>query len=86
MSFLLLRTELADGACVRVSHLVVRPQQAARLPLLLPLPGQTLLLLLQLLLLLLQEPHGLQQFPPLLLRLLAVLRRGGEVGREKQAG
>lgn len=58
-----------------LSNLVVCPQKAACLPLLLPLPGEPLLLLLQLLFLLLQESHGLQQIPSLLLRLLHTLAR-----------
>lgn len=51
-------------------------QQATRLPLLLPLPGKSLLLILQLLLFLLEEPHGLQELPALLLRLLHALPNG----------
>lgn len=56
------------------SNLVMCPQQATRLPLLLPFPDQALLLLLQLLLLLLQETHGFQQVSALLLGLLDTLR------------
>lgn len=64
-------TKLTLGG--ELSHLVMCPQQAARLPLLLSFPGQSSLLLLQLLLLLLEQMHGLQQLPALLLCFLHML-------------
>lgn len=69
---------------IALSNLVVCSQQAARLPLLFPLPGQSFLLLLQLLFLLLEDTHGLQQLPALLLRLLHMLPGRRRVkGKEK---
>lgn len=69
-----------------VSNLVVSPQQAARVSLLLALPGQSFLLLLQLLFLLLKEAHGLQQLPALLLHVLDMLPGGREIERTVREG